>query len=324
MTQVKFYKLFTFAVITLAFLASCSGSNRLNMNTMSVSSDTTTTIASTAVNDSSYSGAYSFIGNVNRVFVDGVTVAYREFGSGAPLVMITAEDESMNNWTPNLLLTLSRHYKVLIFDNPGVGYSVMDQAENMTVNWLGKVTYDFLQAIGLYQTDLLGWGLGGQVALYIAENYPKEVTKLILLGTSAGGPKSVLGAPLVTVGLTNVNSTNYFINSLLFSTAASFANYYSQVQSLGQEIVNSQVIGEQAQAELSFNQDAEVYEKLGSIQSPALIICGSRDDVFPSDNSDELAAALTYTTKVIVSGDGNAVLFEDEDAVVKLIETFTN
>ncbi len=50
-------------------------------------------------------------------------IAFRHFGSGPDLLLITGEDASMASWPAPFLAALAQHYRVTIFDLPGTGYS---------------------------------------------------------------------------------------------------------------------------------------------------------------------------------------------------------
>lgn len=58
---------------------------------------------------------------VKTVEVNGVTLAYREIGSGYPLLMINGFASTMDTWNPPLLTMLAAHFQVIIFDNRGTG-----------------------------------------------------------------------------------------------------------------------------------------------------------------------------------------------------------
>jgi hypothetical protein len=48
-------------------------------------------------------------------------VGYRVVGSGPPLVLIMGYSGTMEDWDPRFVDALARHYRVVIFDNAGVG-----------------------------------------------------------------------------------------------------------------------------------------------------------------------------------------------------------
>jgi hypothetical protein len=49
------------------------------------------------------------------------TIAYRTIGSGPPLVLITGYSATMESWDRRFIEGLAQHYRVVIFDNAGVG-----------------------------------------------------------------------------------------------------------------------------------------------------------------------------------------------------------
>ena len=68
-------------------------------------------------------------GTVNKTNANGIKIAYQEYGSGEPLLMITGYSATMDMWPPKLISGLSENYHVIIFDNRGTGYSSYDDRE---------------------------------------------------------------------------------------------------------------------------------------------------------------------------------------------------
>ena len=48
-------------------------------------------------------------------------------------------------------------------------------------------TVDLIDALGLEQPDILGWSLGGDICLYIAEFYADMINRVVLADTTSGG-----------------------------------------------------------------------------------------------------------------------------------------
>src|SRR5271170_5489620 len=48
-------------------------------------------------------------------------VGYRVVGNGPPLVLIMGYAGTMDTWEPQFLDTLARHFRVVVFDNAGIG-----------------------------------------------------------------------------------------------------------------------------------------------------------------------------------------------------------
>ena len=70
----------------------------------------------------------------------------------------------------------------------------MEQVEHVGSAGYAASTVDLTEALELEQPDLLGWSLGGDISLYIAEFYPDMVTRVVVADTTSGG---LLGKPLV-------------------------------------------------------------------------------------------------------------------------------
>ena len=65
--------------------------------------------------------------HVQYAKVNGVTLAYREFGSGEPLLMITGFGNTMKDWNPTFIGVLATKYHVYIYDPRGMGSSSDDK-----------------------------------------------------------------------------------------------------------------------------------------------------------------------------------------------------
>lgn len=57
------------------------------------------------------------------VKVAAIDIAYKSFGEGHPLILIMGSGSTMDLWPPKLLSNLSSYYRVIVFDNRGMGYT---------------------------------------------------------------------------------------------------------------------------------------------------------------------------------------------------------
>lgn len=114
---------------------------------------------------------------------NGINIYYEIHGSGEPLLLIqgTFDSEAWACQVPEL----SKKYRVITFDNRGIGgtdapeppYSVEEMAED---------TIGLLDAIGISKAHVLGYSLGGLIALELAANRPDRVDGLIIAGSFNG------------------------------------------------------------------------------------------------------------------------------------------
>ncbi|AKB37710.1 hypothetical protein MSSAC_3120 [Methanosarcina siciliae C2J] len=83
---------------------------------------------------------------VKHVPVNGVELGYREFGSGEPLLLIMGFGGKMDTWNKTFVWELAQDYRVIIFDNRGVGYS-SDSGENYSLELFASDTAGLLDAL---------------------------------------------------------------------------------------------------------------------------------------------------------------------------------
>src|SRR5262249_51131196 len=79
---------------------------------------------------------------------------------------------------------------VILFDNAGVGRS--RGKVPVTIDGMAKHAFAFLDGLGLKTCDVLGFSLGGMVALQMAQNRPSIFRRLILAGTAPRGGEDIM------------------------------------------------------------------------------------------------------------------------------------
>ncbi|HEU4446488.1 MAG TPA: alpha/beta hydrolase [Nitrososphaeraceae archaeon] len=143
-------------------------------------------------NTSSFQSKAAFLDSMpsHNVTVGDIDIAYKQIGrpDGKPIILITGASATMDMWNPLLLEELaSANYRVIIFENRGVGESTIGTKE-FSISQFTNDTVGLLDALGISKADVLGWSLGGFVAQELALTYPDKVDNLILYTTSCGGP----------------------------------------------------------------------------------------------------------------------------------------
>ncbi|MDQ3983978.1 MAG: alpha/beta hydrolase, partial [Thermoproteota archaeon] len=58
---------------------------------------------------------------VKKVHVGDIDIAYKTFGKGDPILLISGSGNVMDVWPSSMLQELSSNHTVIIFDNRGVG-----------------------------------------------------------------------------------------------------------------------------------------------------------------------------------------------------------
>ncbi|OJV09288.1 MAG: hypothetical protein BGO14_02855 [Chlamydiales bacterium 38-26] len=99
-----------------------------------------------------------------RVFMPKFTcneieIYYEIHGEGYPLVLIAGLGCDMSIWDPILDL-LKRHFKIIIFDNRGVGRS-SSPSQPYTISDMALDTWNLIAKLELHKPHVLGHSMGG-------------------------------------------------------------------------------------------------------------------------------------------------------------------
>ena len=101
--------------------------------------------------------------------VNGVNLAWQQFGDGPDVVLVHGLAASRAFWFLHYAVPLSRRYRVTLFDLRGHGYSERPQSGYDAVTMAGDLA-GLLDHLGIERCDLIGHSYGGSVALeYAAE-----------------------------------------------------------------------------------------------------------------------------------------------------------
>ncbi|MEU6729345.1 alpha/beta fold hydrolase [Nonomuraea wenchangensis] len=119
-------------------------------------------------------------------------IAVAEIGEGPVLVMLHGGGpgaSGVSNYHQNLP-ALSRHFRVVLPDQPGFGGSYRPTEEDLDQRSITEITVDALlqalDALGIDTFHLLGNSLGGAAALAMAQQRPDRVTRLVLMAPGGG------------------------------------------------------------------------------------------------------------------------------------------
>jgi haloalkane dehalogenase len=119
---------------------------------------------------------------LDTVKVNGMTIAYRELGSGPPVLLLHGWPTSSFLWR-NVMAPIAQGNRVVAPDLPGFGAS--DKPLDVQYDFeLFESTLDgFLAALDIDEVGLAVHDLGGPIGVHWAVHRPQRVTKLALLNT---------------------------------------------------------------------------------------------------------------------------------------------
>jgi pimeloyl-ACP methyl ester carboxylesterase len=130
-----------------------------------------------------------------EVHGEGTTVAYREQGHGAPLVLLHGLGASSSVWhvlTPHLA---ARH-RILALDLPGSGDSPLPPLHRVRGSWYRDLVCGFVEKVAGPATVLVGHSMAGGLALLAGLESPQLFSALGAVAPAGLGQEMPLGLRL--------------------------------------------------------------------------------------------------------------------------------
>lgn len=119
---------------------------------------------------------------IKKTQVDGLTLGYRELGSGPPVLLLHGWPTSSCLWR-EVMVPIARVNRVVAIDLPGFGVSDKPVDVRYNFAFFGRVLDLFLAKLGITELGLAVHDLGGPIGLHWLLDRPGRVTKLALLNT---------------------------------------------------------------------------------------------------------------------------------------------
>ncbi len=114
-----------------------------------------------------------------QIRLNGHFVHYYQAGNdGTPLILLTGYATTSNFWNSDFVQCLAKQHRVYLLDYAGM-YS--HESANLSMQSMALDVNKFSQQLKLKQPALIGWSMGGGVALEASFLAPKEYRQLYLL-----------------------------------------------------------------------------------------------------------------------------------------------
>jgi proline iminopeptidase len=124
-------------------------------------------------------------GTYRKAACHGMDVFFREFGKGAPVLVLGGGPGDASGRYFGLCELLSQSARCILVDQRGTGRSMPPVLDATTVTV--ALTLEDLEAVrrslGLKEWSVLGFSYGGYLASLYAHFYPASVSRLVLLGS---------------------------------------------------------------------------------------------------------------------------------------------
>lgn len=256
--------------------------------------------------------------------VNGIEIYYEMHGQGDPLVLIMGLRRNAE-WWYRQIPTLSKHFKVLVFDNRGAGRTDKPKTD-YSIRLFADDTAGLMEALGIGEANILGVSMGGYIAQELALNYPDGVKRLVLGCTGPGGERAVLASPERLKKFTaNEGLTPEEI--LKKDMDIYFSDEYIKK--------NQEKMDEFIKISLRYYQPPDAFERqfaaclrhdtvdrLSRIDVPTLILSGDDDPLVPPENSNILNALIPRSELIFFPGERHCFFIEEADRFNQMVIGF--
>jgi len=116
----------------------------------------------------------------------GTEVHYLTGGQGPPLLLIHGIGESNNSWSTNYEV-LGRHFRLYAPDLIGWGQTAPSAEYHNDLDGLADFILTFMDALGLDETFVVGWSLGGAATIAAVARAPERFPRVMLLAPAGLG-----------------------------------------------------------------------------------------------------------------------------------------
>ena len=256
---------------------------------------------------------------------DGVTLSYRVIGAGSPVLCIQGVGVIGDGWEPQLA-PLSHRFRVLTFDNRGIGRSARSPS-GLSIDAMASDVWTIADAAAVERCHLVGHSMGGLIALRAALVSPARVKSLSLLCTFADGAAATrLSLRMAVLGIgTRVGTRGMrrrAMQRMLFPAAflkdVDRAALAVRLQELfGRDLADTPPIVTEQLRSMSACNVTEALSKLAGI--PALVVSGRHDPIAPPALGRAIAEGIPGARYVEFDEASHALPVQCADRVNALI-----
>ncbi len=261
---------------------------------------------------------------------------YRQCGNGAAQTVVMLHGWGLNHavWAQTAA-ALSETAEVHCLDLPGHGKSpLLDAYRRPTIGLLQHIIEEigtYISSVGKPVT-LIGWSLGGHIAMYFAMQHPALISKLVLISaTPCFGERDDWPHAMAQKSLTDFSQrlqTNQAatIRSFLCLQMLNLPNAKSVAQVLAKQLAaHGEASAEALKIWLDVLEQSDVRDEISKLlETPMLIVQGGRDMLVPSGCGDWLTETLPHAQYVCLEAAAHAPFISHEAVFITALSDFLN
>jgi pimeloyl-ACP methyl ester carboxylesterase len=262
-----------------------------------------------------------------QITVDGQQIAFRESaGQDRPVIFIHGNSCSSSTWSNILQGPFGQRFRCLALDLPGHGNSAKaEDPKDYSLPGYAKTLKAFAQVANAEDAVIVGWSLGGHIALEAAPHLP-AATGFVIFGTppiATADQMSVAFQPNPAMAFT-------FAPSISPDEARSYAEAFTAPRSaldLGEIVADVQKTDGAARAglgaSLAEGRYADEVAITNALSKPLAILHGEGEQLISLDYLRTLRIPALWRQEIqVIPGAGHAPHLETPEAFTALLGQF--
>lgn len=245
--------------------------------------------------------------------VNGVQIAYRDAGQGAPLLLIHAFPLNGQMWEEQIT-TLSQNYRVIVPDLRGFGSSQLVPGPT-TLDQYATDLAGLLDQLGLnpQRVTIAGLSMGGYIAFAFWRLFRERVHSLMLVSTKAtADSEEAKQKRAKDAELVETEGPSALADAVLPGLLSEDAS--SALQRRARQIIMQNDASGISAALHAMAARPDSTDTMRSIDVPTVIMVGTADKVTPVSDAENMYQQIANSRLIKVEGAGHLLNLENPSA----------
>lgn len=244
---------------------------------------------------------------------------YRLEGNGKTLVFIHGLSDNLLYWEV-LATHLKKYYQVLRMDLRGHGESELG-SEKISISSYSNDLNNFLDELNITNVNLIGFSMGGAVALDFTIRNPQKVNSLMLMSSfykSDNHVKNVFNQFKSNLEIGFEEFYDFMIPLVLCpDVIVKHREELEMLKQLKSQTANIESYINAVDACLNFN----VENELSEINVSTLILAGEYDEIFPLKIQNELQGKIKNSRLIVLENTKhNLLVGKNNEKIINIIK----
>ncbi|OZI10552.1 2-succinyl-6-hydroxy-2,4-cyclohexadiene-1-carboxylate synthase [Bacillaceae bacterium SAS-127] len=254
---------------------------------------------------------------------------YEVIGSGEPLLLLHGFTGDHTTWADTVVL-LQKEYQCVVVDLLGHGQSSCpDDPSRYDIQLVARDLKELMGKLSFERFHLLGYSMGGRLALTLAVLFPEAVQSVVLESASPGlkteeerAARRLADEQLVmkieTEGIEKF--VDRWTNIPLFATQKNLS--LTKQEAIREQRLQNDVVGLSGSLKgMGTGSQPSWWDQLSELPMPVLLVTGTLDEKF-TNIAFEMNQRLTRSTWKEIVGKGHAIHVEDGEEFGTIIRGF--